>query len=112
VKAELTRRARIEAALRRASDLLCLWRLCGNAACRRARCCRGSAGTCARRNYGALPESVRAFHLSHLAARRAGVSFEQFRDDMDGKAETDAFFAWRRAAHAPPRKRGERLRRT
>jgi len=90
------RRREIEG-LRRASDLLCLWRVCGNAVCRRARSCRGRAHLCAKRNTGAVPPPVREFFFSFLAAKSVGVSFEDFRGEMDGRDETEAFFAWRRA---------------
>ena len=52
--------------LRRANNLLCLWRVCGSAACRRARCCRGRAHLCAKRNDGLLPKPVHDFFLSFL----------------------------------------------
>lgn len=89
--------------LRRANNLLCLWRVCGSAACRRARCCRGRAHLCAKRNDGLLPEPVRDFFLSFLAAQYAGLSFEEFRDAMEGREETKAFFAWRKACGARSR---------
>ena len=97
--AEAARRHVVEE-LRRANNLLCLWRVCGSAACRRARCCRGRAHLCAKRNDGLLPEPVRDFFLSFLAAQYAGVSFDEFREAMDGREETKAFFAWRRACVA------------
>ena len=84
--------------LRRAADLLCLWRLCGKASCRRYRTCRGRAHVCAKRNSVLLPASVREFFAAFLAAKRAGLSFDQFRADMEQREETKAFFAWRRAA--------------
>jgi hypothetical protein len=90
------RRREVEG-LRRASDLLCLWRVCGNAVCRRARSCRGRAHLCAKRNTGAVPPPVREFFLSFLAAKSVGVGFEDFRGEMDGRDETEAFFAWRQA---------------
>jgi hypothetical protein len=86
--------------LRRASDLLCLWRVCGNAVCRRARSCRGRAQLCAKRNCGAVPPPVRDFFLSFLAAKSVGVSFEDFRGEMEDRDETEAFFAWRSACGA------------
>jgi len=89
--------------LRRASDLLCLWRVCGNAICRRARSCRGRAQLCAKRNCGAVPPPVRDFFLSFLAAKSVGVTFEDFRDEMEGRDETEAFFAWRKACVASRR---------
>jgi hypothetical protein len=93
-------RRRIVQDLRGANNLLCLWRLCGSAACRRARCCRGRAHLCAKRNDGLLPKLVREYFLSFLAAKYAGVSFEDFRDAMEGREETRAFLAWRKACEA------------
>ena len=100
--AEAERRHVVES-LRRANNLLCLWRVCGSAACRRARCCRGRAHLCAKRNDGLLPKLVRDFFLSFLAAQYAGASFDEFRDAMDGREETKAFFAWRKACAARSR---------
>jgi len=94
--AEAVRR-HVVGSLRRANNLLCLWRVCGNAACRRARSCRGRAHLCAKRNDSLLPKLVRDFFLSFLAAQYAGASFEEFRGEMDGREETKAFFAWRKA---------------
>jgi hypothetical protein len=89
--------------LRRLADLLCLWRLCGNASCRRARGCRGRVHLCARRNFPFLPDGVREWFKEFLAAKSVGVPFEDFKDEMEGREETDAFFVWRAAAKAPPR---------
>jgi hypothetical protein len=89
--------------LRRLADLLCLWRLCGNASCWRARGCRGRVHLCARRNFKCLPEGVRDWFEDFLAAKFAGVPFEAFKEEMEGREETEAFFAWRAAAKAPPR---------
>jgi hypothetical protein len=81
--------------------MLCLWRLCGNAGCRRARACRGRSYLCAKRNFKCLPEGVREWFEEFLAAKSVGVSFEDFRDEMEGWEETAAaFFAWRKAAKA------------
>ena len=90
--------AREAEGLRVLADLLCIWRLCGSARCRRARACRGRVHLCGRRNFTVLPEGVRDFFLSFLAARHAGLSFEAFRAEMEGREETDAFFAWRAGA--------------
>ena len=97
--AEAARR-RIVEDLRRANNLLCLWRVCGTAACRRARRCRGRAHLCAKRNDSLLPKLVHDYFLSFLAAQYAGVGFEDFRDAMEGREETRAFFAWRKACRA------------
>lgn len=88
---------------RGANDFLCLWRVCGNATCRRARSCRRRAHLCAKRNSGAVPPPVREFFFSFLAAKSVGVDFEDFRDEMEGRDETEAFFAWRSACARSPR---------
>jgi len=80
-----------------------LWRLCANASCRRARCCRGRAHLCAKRNFRAVPEGVRDFFAAFLAAKSAGLSFEAFQSEMEQSEEFMALSAWRRAAEASPR---------
>jgi hypothetical protein len=89
--------------LRSLADFLCLWRLCGNASCRRARACRGRAHLCTRRNFKCLPEGVREWFEEFLAAKFVGVPFEVFREEMEGREETEAFFAWRALVKASPR---------
>ncbi|MGB6909144.1 MAG: hypothetical protein WBE01_05340 [Methyloceanibacter sp.] len=84
--------------LRRFADMLCLWRLCGNAGCRRARSCRGRVHLCARRNTAALPAGVRGLFIAFLAAKHAGLSFDMFVAEMDGGEEHEAFAAWVAAA--------------
>jgi hypothetical protein len=91
------------AALRVMNDLLHLWRLCGNARCRRSRACRGGAHLCVHRNYRALPQGVRDFCMQFLAAKSVGVPFESFKNEMERRPETMALCAWRRAARATPR---------
>ncbi len=88
-------------ALRRVADLLCLWRVCGNAACRRARACRGRPRHCVRRNLPALPPGVRAFFAAFRAARSYRIPFETFQEEMAGSAEAEAYFAWVAAAKRP-----------
>jgi hypothetical protein len=46
---------------------------------------------------------VRDFFEAVLAAKLVGLPFEDFREDMEGREETEAFFAWRKAAVARPR---------
>jgi hypothetical protein len=84
--------------LRRFADLLCLWRVCGNAACRRGRACRGRARHCARRNFPALPPLVRDFVAAFRAARSCRIPFETFQAEMAGSPEAEAYFAWAGAA--------------
>jgi len=95
-----TGRAKETEALRRFADLLCLWRLCANPSCRRARSCRGRPYLCGKRNVKLLPAPVREFFMAMLAAKWAGLPFEDFREDMEGREETEAFFAWCKSARA------------
>jgi hypothetical protein len=87
-------------ALRRCADMLCLWRLCANASCRRARSCRGRVHLCARRNFGAVPEGARDFFADFLAGKQAGLPFEAFKEEMTDSDEAAAFAAWCKAAKA------------
>ena len=80
--------------LRIAADVCCLWRLCGNARCHRAKACRGAPHRCAR-NAPLLPEGVRDFFVAFLAAKQACIPFEDFKDAMEDRDETKAYFAWR-----------------
>lgn len=80
-------------ALRRFADLLCLWRLCANASCRRAQSCRGRAHLCARRNFGAVPEGSCEFFEALLAAKYAGLSFDELKSEMEQSAEFASFSA-------------------
>ena len=90
-------------ALRSCADMLCLWRLCANAACRRARSCRSRAHLCAQRNFPVAPDGVRDFFEAFLAAKYAGLSFDSFKSEMEQSEELMALSAWRKAAEAAPR---------
>jgi len=84
-----------EQALRYWSNFLALWRVCGNARCRRAKCCRGRALLCGRKNSRNIPPSVREFFVAFLAGKRYGVPFEEFCEDMELRPCTRDYFAWR-----------------
>jgi hypothetical protein len=90
-------------ALRRCADMLCLWRLCASASCRRARSCRGRVHLCVRRNFAALPEGAREFFADFLAAKHSGLPFEAFKEEMSDSDEAAALAAWCKAAKALPR---------
>ena len=87
----------IAADRRWAANFCCLWRVCAQARCRRARTCRGHAHTCARRNRDLIPPLVREFFTCVLAAKSVDLPFERFRADMEGTDAARAYFAWRRA---------------
>ena len=50
-----------------------------------------------------MPVAVREWFEEFLAAKSVRVPFEDFKDEIEGREETEAFFAWRAAAKAPPR---------
>ncbi len=94
------RKMNVAESMRSGANMLCLWRICGNAACRRAKSCRGRVHLCGPRNYTLLPEGVRGFFELFLAAKHDGIAFDEFKEEMQGRRETKAFGAWRRTAGA------------
>ena len=63
-----------------------LWRLCGNAKCRRAGACRGKVHTCGRANASLLPQGVRDFFNGLADAQAEGLSFEEAMERLDESA--------------------------
>ena len=78
-----------ERALRFGADRICLWCLCGQPACRRARACRGDVRACAN------------LILSWLAAideeQRAHPDFATLESQIETAEELRAYRAWRQA---------------
>ena len=83
------RKAKEDRDLRWASNFLCLWRLCRDASCRRARCCRRNAGTCAKRNAGGVLHEAWQFYWDFLTAKAVGVPWEVGLLAEDGAAPAD-----------------------
>jgi hypothetical protein len=77
-----------------------LWRLCGNAKCRRARACRGKVHLCARPNFLLLPEGVRDFFHDLTQAQDEGLSFEDAIERLDESGAVEAFEDWNAAVAA------------
>jgi hypothetical protein len=78
-----------EEALRFGADRICLWRLCADAACSRARACRGDARVCA----GLLRDWLEALD----GEKRARRSFEDLERGLATVEELKAYRAWRKA---------------
>jgi hypothetical protein len=74
------------------SNFLALWRVCGNARCRRAKCCRGRARACGKNNSKNIPPSVREFFVAFLAGKDCDLPFEEFWEDMELKPCTRDHF--------------------
>jgi hypothetical protein len=79
---------------------LLLWRLCGNAKCRRARACRGKVHLCARPNFYLLPQGVQDFYHGLADARNEGLSFEDAMERLDETGAVEAFEDWNVAVAA------------
>ncbi|MPZ55073.1 MAG: hypothetical protein GEU91_01000 [Rhizobiales bacterium] len=74
--------AEIAAAARDYGNLVCIWRLCGNTACLRARRCRGDGLACLGRCLPLLPEPVRDFFVGLGEAQEAGLTWDEALDDL------------------------------
>lgn len=104
----IPRDATREQSFRLWADVLRLWRLCGNASCRRCRACRGKSRACFSANYPLLPDGVREYFDALGQAHRDGLTFDDALEELDGSDEDEAFRAWTSAvdASARPRKSG------
>ena len=78
-----------ETELRFGADRICLWRLCGNAVCLRARACRGDARRCA----GLVLDWLEALEEE----KRARPSFAAIERQLETMEELRAYRAWRKA---------------
>jgi hypothetical protein len=91
----------LTADLRAASNLLCLWGLCGKAACRRARACKHNAHDCLDRYAPLVPEEARFGAAAMLMGKRDGVSYDEVR--RHAPAEIAAIESWIGLVHAAAR---------
>lgn len=89
-----------EESMRGWGEVLSLWRLCGNAACRRARICRGHARVCFPRNFVLLPEGVQAWFVGLGEAQENGLTFDEAMDWLDAVGAGEAFRDWNEAVAA------------
>jgi hypothetical protein len=79
---------------------LLMWRLCGNAKCRRARACRGKVYRCSRPSFFLLPQGVRDFFFGLADAQEEGLSFEEAMERLDETGAVEAFEDWNAAVAA------------
>jgi hypothetical protein len=66
-----------EADLRGWTNWLDMWRVCANAACGRAGCCRGKPSGCFRENFPQLPQGVQDGFIALIAAKEDGLPFDE-----------------------------------
>ena len=97
---------KMHAAERGWSNLLNMWHVCANTACRRARCCRGNPSYCYRHNYPQLPEGVKDWFALIGEFQAEGLPFEEAWAGLEKCGVLAEFVSWHNLAHG---KRGGAL---
>lgn len=105
--AEMSNDTRREQELRAWNKILSLWHLCDNAACTRARTCRGNVRLCAPRNFALLPDGVQGWFACVAMGQEEGLTFDETLRRIDETSAAQAFEDWNTAVAAA---RGERAR--
>jgi len=93
-ESRLRRESRVERerALRFGADRICLWCLCANPTCRRAKACRGDVSACASR--------MTAWLAAIEDERRERPDFATIECQIETARELRAYHAWRKAGTA------------
>jgi hypothetical protein len=81
-------------ALRGWNKILGLWRACDNAACRRARACRGNVRVCSPRNFALAPEGVQDWFANLVVAKEDGLSFDEAMARIKNTEIEEAYLDW------------------
>lgn len=87
--------------VRISADLLLVWRVCRNGACRRARACRGDGEHCIQHNFPRLPEGVQEWYV-RLLRPATDRPLEQVLEDLAGSPAEKAFLEWTEGAKPRP----------
>ena len=77
-----------------------LWYVCDNAACRRARACRGNVDRCFRRNVQRVPLEVREWFVMLGEMQRDKVPFDEAWARLDKTPVGEAFAQWHMSTNA------------
>ena len=85
----------MERTMRFGADRICLWCLCSDPRCRRARACRGDVRRCA----GLMADWLTAIDEE----KRARPSFAAMESQIETPQELRAYRAWRKAFEKPRR---------
>jgi hypothetical protein len=88
-----------QAAERGWSNLLNMWSVCANAACRRARCCRGNPSYCYRHNFSQLPDGVKDWFLPFGEFQGEALPFEEAWAGLEKAGLVAEFVNWHDLAH-------------
>ena len=97
--AEQSAKRRGEATERNWSNTLKMWHVCANAACRRARCCRGSPSYCYPHNFRLLPQGVQDWFFLLGEFQREGLPFEEAREGLTKAGLVAELSNWHDLAH-------------
>jgi hypothetical protein len=89
--------------LRWASNMICLWCLCANPACRRARACKRDPRQCLKRYSPLVPEDARIGAAIMYEGRIRDMSYDEV--CKDAHAEVAAVEAWIERANAAAHRR-------
>jgi len=73
---------------------LLMWHLCANAACRRARCCRGNPTACFDANFRRLPEGVQDWFALLAKFQENDVPFEDAWAELTRLGLVDDLCGW------------------
>ena len=76
------------------SKLLATWRLCDNAACRRARVCRGQGDVCLKAKFPLLPEAVREWFMGFVWHKQEQIPFDDMLDNLEELGHGQALRDW------------------
>jgi hypothetical protein len=88
---------KLEQAAHRWSKWLATWRLCDNAACRRARACRGNARACMKAKFPLLPEGARDWFMGFLWHKQEQFPFDEMLDNLESSGLSQALRDWHEA---------------
>ena len=77
------------------SDTLATWRLCENAACQRARVCRGDEEACLKAKFPLLPELVREWYLFFFWHKEQRFTFDEMLENYEKSGHGQALRDWR-----------------
>ena len=97
--AEQSAKRRGEATERNWSNTLNMWHVCANAACRRARCCRGSPSYCYPHNFRLLPEGVQDWFLLLGDFQDEGLPFQEAWEHLERCGLVAELSNWHDLAH-------------
>ena len=88
-----------EADLRGWIDWLDISRVCANAACDRARCCRGKPSGCFRENFPRLPLGVQNCFLALIAAKEDDLPFDEAWAELTRRGLVAELADWHALVH-------------